>query len=304
MSNDDSPAVGIVGPGRLGLALAIRTGQVGGNLRLLLGRSPASARRAVQEFLPEMAPSTDPAELGRCRLVLLTVRDDQIQPLASHLAAGGLLSPHAVVAHCSGALTTQALAPLADIGLATASMHPLQTFPNPRQGAQKIPGSYFFCETPPQARECIENYVKRLGARFRTIESAAKPLYHASAVMACNYLTALIDAATRLAGAAGIDTQDALDALGPLTRATLENILSLGPAKALTGPIARGDHKTVAGHLRAIADSADALGTDTAQLYRLLGRTALELARPHLEPETIQTLQTLLKSQPTEGKTT
>ncbi len=298
------PTLGIIGPGRLGLSLAIRTGQVGGNLTVLLGPTADSARRAADHFLPEMAPSTDQANLARCRLVLLTVRDDQIQPLACRLAGSGNLNPQAVIAHCSGALTREALAPLAEIGMVTASMHPLQTFPNPRQGAEKIPGSFFFCETPPQARACIQNFVQSLGGHFHTIESHAKPLYHASAVMACNYLTALIEASTRLAGTAGIDPKDALQALGPLARATLDNVLDLGPAKALTGPIARGDHQTVAGHLHAIAQNTDTLGPEALTLYKTLGRTALELARPNLQPNTIDTMQTLLNSQPDKGNPT
>ena len=65
--------------------------------------------------------------------------------------------------------------------------------------------------------------------------------YHAGAVMACNYQMTLVDASLELMQIAGIGRSAALDALGPILRATMENVLTSGPEHALTGPIRRGD---------------------------------------------------------------
>jgi predicted short-subunit dehydrogenase-like oxidoreductase (DUF2520 family) len=40
--------------------------------------------------------------------------------------------------------------------------------------------------------------------------------------------------------------------LGQLVRTTVENWIELGPERALTGPVARGDHATVAAQRAAI----------------------------------------------------
>ena len=86
---------------------------------------------------------------------------------------------------------------------------------------------------------------KAIGGRPVRMDSAGKALYHAGAAMACNHLSALMDAAAALLGAAGIDSQTAMAALGPRAAATLANVAEMGPAAALTGPVARGDAATV-----------------------------------------------------------
>jgi len=92
--------------------------------------------------------------------------------------------------------------------------------------------------------------------------------------MACNYLTALLDAALATAERAEIPRDQARAALTPLVRATLENIFSLGTAKALTGPIARGDDSLVARQYRDVAAADPALG----EIYRALGAWTVGVA--------------------------
>ena len=114
-----------------------------------------------------------------------------------------------------------------------------------------------------------------LGGRSLSLPDSAKPLYHAAAVMASNYVTGLIDAAAALLRAAGIPEREALAALGPLVRASAANAISMGPAAALTGPVERGDAATVALHWRALAAADPAI----RELYRAAGLHVLALAR-------------------------
>jgi predicted short-subunit dehydrogenase-like oxidoreductase (DUF2520 family) len=93
--------------------------------------------------------------------------------------------------------------------------------------------------------------------------------------MASNYVVSLIDAAVILMGEAGIDLMQARRALGSLARAGVENAIALGPLRALTGPIERGDLETVAGHLQALARSP----VNVRELYRAAGLQTLDLAR-------------------------
>ena len=82
-------------------------------------------------------------------------------------------------------------------------------------------------------------------------------------------------------GQAGIERQAALQAIGPLCRASLENALRVGPEAALTGPVARGDVATVAAHLEALEGAPPAVEA----LYRAAGRCLLDLARQRGLPE-------------------
>jgi predicted short-subunit dehydrogenase-like oxidoreductase (DUF2520 family) len=109
--------------------------------------------------------------------------------------------------------------------------------------------------------------------------------YHAGAVMACNYQMTLVDAALELMEVAGIRRDAALEALGPILRATTENILTCGPEQALTGPIRRGDAGTIARHLAALENASPG----TRQLYVAAGlRTITVAERAGLEPSAVR----------------
>ncbi len=65
--------------------------------------------------------------------------------------------------------------------------------------------------------------------------------------------------------------------LEPLVRATVENWAQLGPRHAITGPVARGDEKTVAAHRAAVGERTPELLTlfdALAEATRALVRTA------------------------------
>ena len=247
---------------------------------------------------PAVAPCS-PVEAARAgRLVLITVSDDAIRGVCGELAGAGALGEGAVVAHCCGALGSEVLAAAREqCGCRVASMHPLQTFPTASAAVGRLPGAFFFCEGDGEALEVVEAFVGCIGGKAVRITAsgeAGKQLYHASAVMACNYLSAMIDSAVELMGRAGVDGKTALTALGPLVRATVDNVLAMGPADALTGPIARGDVQTVQRHLAAL-DAAGALG-ELPGLYRAAGRqtVALALRKGTIDPPTAARLLGLL----------
>ncbi|MFW6066174.1 MAG: DUF2520 domain-containing protein, partial [Planctomycetota bacterium] len=104
------------------------------------------------------------------------------------------------------------------------------------------------------------------------IDSQAKPLYHAAAVLACNYLTALFDAALSTGERAGIERTQVAEAMEPLMLATLENAREMGTEQALTGPIVRGDVETVRLHLERLE------GSEQRRVYRVMGQYTVGLA--------------------------
>lgn len=271
----DVPDIAIVGPGRVGVALGMLAARAGLNVRAVAGRDASAARTAAGRIGAGVR-ACDPGEAaGSADLVLLTVPDDAIADVCARLAEAGAFRRGAVVAHCSGGLDSSVLAPARNTcGCAIGSMHPLQTFPTADAAVERLPGSYCFIEGDERAAGTLEQLARAIGANPVPIDPPGKALHHTAAVTACNYLVTLLDAAGRLAETAGVDPETYRRALEPLMRTTLDNALSMGPERALTGPIVRGDVDTVRRHLAAIAG----LDENTAALYRAAGRCTIDLA--------------------------
>ena len=264
------PPVGIVGPGRagLGLALALRRARV-----RVVGVHGRTARPVPPGL--KLTVGGAPPWLGAAGVVVLAVPDDALPACVADLARGGGLAPGAVVLHLSGALTSELLAPLAGLGAHAGSMHPLVAFgPDPAAVPRQLKGATFALEGDVEAVGVADAIVRRLGGVPATVAPELKPLYHAGAVVASNYLVGLVASAARLLARAGFARADAVAALVPLVRATVANVEAAGAAAggALTGPIARGDVATVRRHLTALPHA-------DAELYRALGRETLKLAR-------------------------
>lgn len=227
-------------------------------------------------------------ELGaRAARLLAAVSDGAITGVAAEVAAGG---PGITAAlHTCGAAGPDALAPLRTRGAACGVLHPLQTFPTPDVDLRGV----FFGVW---GDECAVRWAEEIAAaakgRVLGLAESAAPLYHAAAVMASNYITTLVSAAQSTLAAAGVGEADALRALAPLVRASVENAVSRGPAAALTGPIERGDLATVSTHLRALSP----LPESVRSLYRAAGLETIELARRRgLPPQTAAALERLLE---------
>ncbi len=289
------PDISIIGCGKVGTAIGVLSSNAGYHVVTVASKSDESAKLAA-ERIGESVRAITPEELVEVGgLVLLTVPDDTITPLCEELARKGAFAPGAVVAHCSGVLSSEVLTPARDrCGCAIGSMHPLQTFPTVEAAVEKLPGAWCFVEGDERAVGVLWELAEQIGAKAVRMDPRGKALYHASAVMGCNYLTALVDAAVSMAGAAGIPAHTALGALEPLVRATIDNVFAMGPEKALTGPIARGDIETVQRHIEAMSSVPDRL----QELYRVLGIWTVHLSEKKgtLDPLRVEELQKLLRS--------
>ncbi len=237
-------SVRIIGPGRVGLSFASALSASGWRVAGILGRNddPRGAAHGVD-------------------LVLVTTPDDAIRRTAA------LVEPVAstVLAHTSGTHTLDTLEP----HVRRASLHPLASIPDPSVGADRLRDHCAFAvDGDPIAAEIVA----ALGGRPFHVADGQRVRYHAAACVASNHLVALLGQVERIADSAGVPLEAYLD----LAAQTLENVRRLGPAAALTGPVARGDWATVARHLdalpldeqvayRALADQADRLVTGRAE---------------------------------------
>ncbi len=267
----------IIGCGRAGRSLArllLRRGlvRVGG----VLNRSLKSSRQAV-EFLCAGTPAADYGQLPRAELVMISAADQAIATCAAELGRAGVVRPGSVAFHLSGCLPSSVLAPLRSAGAAIGSLHPVKSFADPAAAAESFAGTCCSLEGDADACRVLGELVEPLGAVVFPIRAEAKPLYHAATVLACNYLAALLETAFECLERAGVGREQATQLLRPMVLETAENIFRLGTARALTGPIARGDRFTVAAHLEALA-AADAQAQQLRAVYVQLGRVAAELA--------------------------
>jgi predicted short-subunit dehydrogenase-like oxidoreductase (DUF2520 family) len=213
-----------------------------------------------------------PLWLDRADVVLLAVRDDALESLVRDLARGAARTGQ-VALHLSGALTSRVLAPLRKRGAKVGSFHPLMTVARaPGAAAAQFRGATFALEGDPGAVRAGRRLARALGGVPVVVRAGARPLYHAGAVIASNFVVAALAAAEDLLVRCGMTRRAARGALAPLARASVESAAAVGPVAALTGPISRGDVATVRRHLAA-------LDRDTRGLYVALGRKTLALAR-------------------------
>jgi predicted short-subunit dehydrogenase-like oxidoreductase (DUF2520 family) len=214
--------VTIVGAGRLGHALADALRAAGMSVAGPLGRGAA--------------PADADADADA---MLLCVPDGEIA------AAAALVGPGIAVGHCSGATGLDVLA-----GRDAFSLHPLMTVTAETTGEAFAGAGAAVAGTSPAMLELARGLASRLGMRPIEIAPGDRTAYHAAASIASNFLITLEAAAERLAATVGMERAD----LVPLVRATVDNWARLGPERALTGPVARGDEDTVARQRQAIAE--------------------------------------------------
>ncbi len=271
----DKPTVAVVGCGTLGTTLARLLAQAGYPLAGLASRTLASARKAgeisgcrkVTDVAPEITRAAD--------VVFLTTGDDAIRAVCDMIAAEGGFAPGAVVLHTSGVHSSELLDAARKAGAFAGSMHPMQSFAGSAEAGNPFSGILVTVEGDPRAVDAATRIATELGATVAGVRPDAKALYHAAAVVASNYLVALLDMAFALNAGAGITAAESVTGLMPLVRGTLKNIETRGIPEALTGPIARGDVETVRKHLRAISEKTPGL----LATYQALGAHTVDVAR-------------------------
>ena len=203
MSQQASRAIGLIGPGRAGVGLALALARAGYSVRLH-GRNKKSLPAPLTLTVGD--GGKPPPWLGETDVVILTVRDDAITPLATSLANSRAISERHVVLHLSGVQGQEALGPLVTSRAALGSFHPLQTIVEPELAAERLKGAWAAVEGMPRAVEAGERIAKDLGMRPFRIATKSKAIYHAGAVFASNYLVvveAIAHALVRTAASEG-----------------------------------------------------------------------------------------------------
>ncbi|HEU4811674.1 MAG TPA: Rossmann-like and DUF2520 domain-containing protein [Nocardioides sp.] len=260
--------VGVVGAGRVGAVLAAALGAAGHHVVAAAGESDASHRR-IAELLPGTANEKPSLVARSCDLLLLTVPDDMLANVVTMLSASGAIREGQYVVPTSGRHGLAVLDPASAVGAHPVALHPAMTFTGTSVDLGRLAGCVFGLTAGAAEREVAEALVADLGGRPMWVAEEMRTLYHAGLAHGANHLVTLVTEAMELLAAAGAD--DPAGTLRPLLTAAVDNALDQGDA-ALTGPIVRGDVKTVRAHLADIAAAAP----HTLPSYVAMARATLD----------------------------
>src|SRR6185369_14282852 len=281
------PTVSIIGAGRLGTTLAVALSRKGYSIESLVARHAQTARKAAgllngdtQALAAKQFNLLKPADL-----FLIATPDDQVASVAAELAKLDLDRKPAAL-HTSGALSAEVLSPLRKKGWSTGSIHPLVSVTDGVRA--ELRGTFWSLEGDKEASRIGKAIVDDLGGESFSIRSEDKPLYHAAAVMSAGNVVALFDVAIEMLVRCGLSRKTARGILQPLIASTVQNLETRDPVDALTGTFARGDIETVKLHIAALEKRKL---SDATELYRLLGRRSLKLAKKK-QPQISRILET------------
>lgn len=283
--------VAIVGPGRVGTLLAVACSRAGHRVVAVGGGSEVSRAR-LSGLVAGVRPHATIAEAARgADLVLLAVPDDRLIEVATALAREDAVHDGQHLVHVAGAHGPAVLELAARAGARVAACHPAMTVPRGSTDPAALVGIAWGVTASPSDRPWAEAFVRDLGGDPHTVAADRRALYHAALTVGSNAVAAAVVTARQLLLAASIDDPAAF--LRPLAHASVDAVADRG-AVAITGPVARGDVATVAGHLTAISEDVPAL----AETYRLLALATLAPLRPQLDVETVAVLDSLLEPRP------
>jgi len=281
---------GVVGTGRVAQALALALAPHSPRPPTMWGRSPERTAGAATAVGAVTAPAVDHL-MAECDVIAIAVADDALADVVGEMAAISSAGGDRFVFHVSGRSGAAILEPLRVAGALTAAIHPAMTFTgDPASEVLRMAGARFAVTgSAPEATEQAKNIVALLGGVAVEIAEDRRALYHAALCHASNHLVTLIAGASHALANAGVDDPAAL--LAPLVRAALENSLTLGFA-GLSGPLLRGDARTVGDHLATLA----AHSPDLLPAYRAMARATLdELKRAgNLPSDRLTALDSLL----------
>jgi predicted short-subunit dehydrogenase-like oxidoreductase (DUF2520 family) len=212
----------ILGAGKVGRAIAKALKTQGDHVTL----------RAARTGVPTTRIDAD--------ILILSVREKQLAPIAADLAVSGVVKRSAVVVHNAGSLTADALADLRGVCAGVAQMHPMISFAS-RTKFPTLIGGHCHVKGDKVAEARARTLARRLGMTPRTFPKLDTVGYHAAAGLVANGAAALAAVGAELLVVSGVPREVAPKMLGPLLQSVAENVEMLGFPDALTGPVRRGD---------------------------------------------------------------
>ena len=291
--------VAIIGPGRVGGAVALGLRDAGHTIVAVAGNPDPStsapsrfAESPSLEVFASLFPtvpvtSVSDAPAG-AELVVLATPDDTLGSVAGAVALDDAVPSGQRWIHLAGAHGPEVLGPITAAGGRVAACHPAMTFPDPEAGFRRLPGAAWAITAADVDLDWAHELVRELRGTPVTVGASNRRLYHAALAVGSNATTAVVTLARDLLLGSGIDDPAAF--LTPLVTASAENGAARG-VDALTGPIRRGEETTVEGHVSELATSFP----EAVEHYIALGHLILgQAARAGLAPDRVEAMRTVL----------
>ena len=292
------PRLGFVGAGTVATSLACALHGKGYPVVAVASRSYSSAQR-LAAFIPCCQPYEDKQPVvDNADLIFITTPDDVISNVAGELK----WQPGKYAVHCSGADTSELLDKAALGGAVTGVMHPLQTFAGMEQAKNSLLGITFSLEAREPLLTVLKKMAVALGGKPMVLAPEDRALYHASAVLVSNYLVTLVKLSTDLWSDFGMPREEAVRALAPLIKGTINNLETIGLPGCLSGPISRGDSGTLRKHLEVLSDKHKSI----IPTYAYLGLQTIPVAleKKKIDSDRAREIETILKNSVKKGSPT
>jgi len=289
-----APKLNVIGCGRAGGTLTrlwLEAGAV--TAAAVLNRSRESSQRAVRNIGDGFAVD-DVAAMPPADCWLIGTGDDQIASVARELAEAGVDLNGTLVFHLAGRFGLEVLSPLLETGALLAALHPVRSLTHARLTIAGFSGTACVAEGSAEALARLEPLVAAIGGSWLPVREIDRGLYHAAVSIVSNVTKGVTWKAQNWLTHAGLPDATATVVAHQLLASTVEDLFRSGARQSITGPVVRGDTRTIEAHLEALRESYPA----DIDVYRVLARTVLELAqeRGDLDAATLARFDALLKS--------
>ena len=262
-SNDPKTVrIGFIGAGRLGCALAWSFAERGLAVTAVASLLPADAAKLASRVPGCRIFGEAQAVVDACDLLFVTTPDGAIEDTTAALR----WRPGVAAVHCSGVTEVAALDSAKASGAMTGGFHPMQTFGDPAAAARSLPGCTITIEAEEPLNRTLVAIAKALECRVNRLPPGMRGRYHAAAGYTSQFINALFAEASKIWESWGATPEDAVRALLPLAKGTLESIASAGLAEGMPGPVSRGDVGSIEKHVKALTP----LGPEVMEFYRVV----------------------------------
>ncbi len=238
----------MIGAGKLAYSLTSALNKSGFDIQIIVSRKLSSAKTLANKFSIPHHSNSNKNIPEKVNLFFLTVPDGEIKSAAENLSRLRKNFNGCLCIHFSGVENISALKSLKKKNCATGSLHIIRPFPS--KDVVDIKNSPASIETESrQAKTFLLQLCKKLELKPHTIKSDEKVFHHLAAVHSSNFLVGNLFNAFSLISS---QSNTPKNILRKTTQSALENVFNLSPAKALSGPIDRGDVYTIMKHLEAL----------------------------------------------------
>jgi len=291
MNLDYRPSILIIGGGRAGASFAHYLYKKNLSIISLIEKSPLRLTYIRNHFgWPFLRDQLTPGILSDSDIIIIAVRDDDVEEQARKLTEIGKSWKNKTVIHCSGALPSSILQPLQKKDAITASLHPIYSFsPNPDENLS-FDQLWFTLEGASGISDFLATQLGLDKSRIIEVNPQQKLAVHIACVFYANFFSVLADISQEiLQNVPALSTYD-ISIFKPLILSTINNMTKSGIKNALTGPISRGDTETILHHLHFL----DEHHPNLRGAYQLLGKQLVEISG--LSPEDKKRIADLLDS--------